>query len=79
MKFETLNAKGEKGMSLNTVGKHNKNLKVFLNWCFDNGICARFSLKGFPTLMEDVDNIYITETELERLMQLDIRQTVAYN
>jgi integrase len=72
LKFETLNAKGEKGMSLNTVGKQNKNLKVFLNWCFDNGIYERFSLKGFPTLMEEVDNIYITEVELERLMHLKL-------
>jgi len=73
LKFDTLNAKGEKGMSLNTVGKQNKNLKVFLNWCFDNGIYERFSLKGFPTLMEEVDNIYMTEAELVRLMKLKLK------
>lgn len=73
LKFDTLNAKGEKGMSLNTVGKQNKNLKVFLNWCFDDGIYERFSLKGFPTLMEEVDNIYMTEAELVSLMKLKLK------
>ena len=72
LKFESLNAKGEKGLSLNTVGKQNKNLKVFLNWCFENRIYEKFSLKGFPTLMEEVDNIYLTETELVKLMALDL-------
>ena len=72
LKFETLNAKGEKGLSLNTVGKQNKNLKVFLNWCFDLGLYERFSLKSFPTLMEEVDNISLTEAELVTLMKLDL-------
>ncbi len=72
LKYECLNSKQEKGLSLNTVGKSNKNLKVFLNWCFDQGICDRFSLKGFPTLMEEVDNIYITEDELVSLFDLPL-------
>jgi integrase len=72
LKFEALNAKGEKGMSLNTVGKQNKNLKVFLNWSFDNGHYERFTLKRFPTLMEEVDNIYMTEAELVKLMGLEL-------
>jgi len=73
LKFETLNSKGEKGLSLNTVGKQNKNLKVFLNWCFDTGIYERFSLKALPTLMEEVDNIYLTESELDALMKLKLK------
>ena len=72
LKFEALNAKGEKGMSLNTVGKQNKNLKVFLNWSFDNGHYERFTLKRFPTLMEEVENIYMTEAELVKLMGLEL-------
>jgi hypothetical protein len=65
--YEALNSKGENGLSLNTVGKQNKNLKVFMNWCFEYGHSQRFSLKKFPTLMEEVDNIYLKEQELNDL------------
>ena len=65
--YEALNSKGENGLSINTVGKQNKNLKVFLNWCFEYGHSQRFSLKKFPTLMEEVDNIYLKEQELNDL------------
>tara|TARA_B110000285_G_scaffold211861_1_gene254925 strand:+ start:539 stop:1792 length:1254 start_codon:yes stop_codon:yes gene_type:complete len=72
LKFEAINSKGEKGLSMNTVGKQNKNLKVFLNWSFDRGIYAQFSVKAFPTLMEEVDNIYLTEKELISLMKVKL-------
>ena len=47
-------------------------MKVYLNWCFDQDIYEWFSLKGFPTLMEEVDNIYITEDELVSLFDLTL-------
>ena len=75
LKYEAINAKGEKGLGMNTVGKQNKNLKVFLNWTFENGIIPRFSLKQFPTLAEEVDNIYLTEEELSSLEHLGLEGT----
>jgi len=74
LKNEAINAKGEPGLSMNTVGKQNKNLKVFLNWTFENGIYPRFSLKGFPTFMEEVDNIYLTESEITALLELELEE-----
>jgi len=44
----------------NSIGKENKNIKAFFNWCFDKNITTRFSLKGYPTIMEDVDKNHIT-------------------
>lgn len=70
LKFDALNAKGEEGLSMNTVGKQNKNLKVFLNWCFEYGHCQRFSLKKFPTIVEEVDNIYLKEEELNTIQSI---------
>lgn len=70
--FEAPNAIGEPGLSVNTIGKQNKNLKVFLNWVFDQNIHPKFSLKPFPTVTEEVDNVYITEEELKRLENLDL-------
>ena len=68
--YEAINAKGEKGLTTNTVGKQLKNLKVFLNWSFDREIFPRFSLKHIVTRTEDVDSVYLTEDELERFANL---------
>ena len=65
--FVALNSMGEPGLMPNTIGKQNKNLKAFLNWSFDQNITKKFSLKSFPTIMEDVDKVYLTEEELDKL------------
>ena len=70
--YDAINAKGEKGLSANTVGKQLKNLKVFLNWSFDRDIFPRFSLKHIVTRTEEVDSVYLTEKELERLVALKL-------
>lgn len=70
--YEAVNSEGNPGLAANTAGKQNKNLKVFLNWCFDRNIITRFSLKKFPTIQEDVDKVYVTEKELEKIYKLDL-------
>lgn len=65
--FEAVNSEGDYGLTTNTVGKLHKNLKVFLNWCFDNNYYSRFHLKHLPTVTEDVEKIYLKENELELL------------
>jgi site-specific recombinase XerD len=57
----------------NTVGKHVKNLKAFLNEATERGINRNlaFRSKKFQTLSEDVDNIYLTENELDKIFKLD--------
>ena len=70
--FEALNSEGNPGLTTNTAGKQNKNLKVFLNWCFERNVISRFSLKRFPTVQEDVDKVYVTEEELERINTIEL-------
>lgn len=70
--YEALNSNGEKGLSTNTIGKQFKNLKVFLNWSFDRDIVARFSIKHLVTRTEEVDNIYLTDKEIEKLAALSL-------
>jgi integrase len=70
MNFAPNNA-GDPGFSSNTVGKHHKYLKTFLNWCFDRDYCRRFSLRHLPTLMEDIEAVYLTEKELFALEGLE--------
>lgn len=70
--YEAINSEGNPGLATNTAGKQNKNLKVFLNWCFERNITQRFSLKKFPTIQEDVDKVYVTEEELEKLNKIEL-------
>lgn len=72
MRFEARNADGEDGLCVNTIGKQHKNLKVFLNWCFDRDIYPRFNMKHIPTEVEEVDNIYLTEEEIEKIESIEL-------
>ena len=60
LSFIAINSQGDSGLMPNSIGKENKNIKAFFNWCFDKNITTRFSLKGYPTIMEDVDKNHIT-------------------
>jgi hypothetical protein len=73
--FDAPNSDGDFGLSPNTIGKLHKDLKSFLNWCFDHGYTDRFSLKHLPTIMMDVENVYLTEEELEALVELKVKGT----
>lgn len=58
----------------NTVGKHIKNLKLFMNEASERGIHnnMEFLKKGFKVPKEDIDNIYLTEEEISILYHLDL-------
>lgn len=67
-----INSKGRKGFTKNSIGKQNKNLKAFLNWCFKNGKCQQFSLEHLPTLSENVKHQFLTSIELDKIEKLTI-------
>lgn len=68
----------ELGYSANTVGKHIKNLKVFMNEANQRGVSnnLEFLKKGFKVPKEDIDNIYLTEDELLTIYNLDLKKNV---
>ena len=56
----------------NTVGRHIKVLKVFLNYCKKMEIISsNANLSGFKVFKEETDIIYLTETELFKLLNLE--------
>tara|TARA_B100000795_G_scaffold214089_1_gene167785 strand:- start:5394 stop:6650 length:1257 start_codon:yes stop_codon:yes gene_type:complete len=71
LSYEAINQEGDKGLSVNTVGKNVKNLKVFLHWCFDKEVCTRFALKHMIVEQVESDKVYLTETELQQLYALE--------
>lgn len=54
----------------NSVGKHIKNLKAFLNYAMDNEYTGQINLKKFKVLQEEAQTVYLTEQELLRLHYL---------
>lgn len=60
------------GLSNNTVGRVVKDLKTFLNWCFDNGYNKNLDYKKFKILREDIEIVYLTSEELDKLYNLPI-------
>ncbi len=64
--------KGKK-LSPNTIGKHIRNLKLFLNEATERGINTKFDYKSkrFKALSEKVETIYLTEEELSEIYEKD--------
>ena len=63
-----------KGYALNTIGKHIKNLKTFLNYALAEGYSnnQRFKSKDFKVVRETTTEIYLTEKEIEEMFKKDL-------
>lgn len=57
----------QKGKMINTIGEHIKNLKAIMHRSFQEGMHSNLSYQSFVKTEEEVDNVYLTETELEQL------------
>lgn len=64
----------DKELSNNTVGKYFKTLKAFLNEATDRDLNTTFDYKKkkFKVLTEDVDKVYLNQSELDILYSLDL-------
>lgn len=63
-----------KRFSPNTIGKHIKTLKLIMRQSREEGLHNNneFERKSFKTLRESVSNIYLTESELKKMFELDL-------
>jgi len=61
----------DENYSLNSIGKHIKNLKIFLNDALINGVSSNtiFKNKNFKVLKEVTTDIYLTEEEIKILAE----------
>jgi integrase len=67
--------KNEKyGLATNTIGKHIKNIKLFMGEAVEKNLTDNtiHTNKKFKKTVEDVDQIYLTETELDLIYNLDL-------
>lgn len=58
----------------NTIGKLIKNVKIMLKEAYREGVHSNtiFRHEDFKKMTEEVDNIYLTDGELQRLYELDL-------
>jgi site-specific recombinase XerD len=61
-------------LSVNSVGKQVKNIKVFVNYAFDRGAEVNRDVRSkfFKTISEDTDQIYLNAAELEKIRTVNL-------
>jgi site-specific recombinase XerD len=62
------------GLRLNTIGKHQRNIKTFMKEAFEKKLTDNrdFMSRTFKVTSEKVDDVYLDENEIELLQQLDL-------
>jgi integrase len=63
-----------KDYALNTIGKHIKNLKTFLNYALAEGYSSsqKFKSKDFKVATETTTEIYLTDSEIKEMFNKDL-------
>jgi integrase len=61
-----------KDYTTNNVSKYIENVKGFMSAAVDEGFTSNMAYRKFANLREDAENIYLTETELNRIYSLDL-------
>ncbi len=61
---------GEKGLAVNTIGKTLENLEIFLRDCARKKIIEPIDTSDFKVYQEEVENIYLTEDEINAIYNL---------
>lgn len=56
----------------NTAGKYIIGLKTFLNWATERGYNSNLAYLKFKGIQEEADIIYLTQSELDSLIDLDL-------
>jgi integrase len=67
--------KSEHNLSNNTVGKHIKTIKSFMNEATERGYNSNleFKNKRFKTIREEADTVYLNIEELEKIERIDLK------
>lgn len=68
----------KKGYSANTIGRHIKNLKTIMRSAREEGFHNNQEIdrKKFKVIREETDSIYLTESELNKMYQLDLSENI---
>ena len=62
----------QENLALNTVSKHFKNLKMYVIEAKNQGLISNPPLKYFKVSTEETTKIYLTDSEIEKMLKLDL-------
>lgn len=62
-----------KGFSRNYIGNHVKMMKVVLGYATRLGVNKNMTFRNFEKLREEIDNIYLTECEIQQIYDLQLK------
>ena len=74
LSYSAVQRDGSVGLKNNTVGKQIKNLKAFVRDRVEKRVIPYIELKPFKTIIEQVDHIFLSETEIKRIFDLDLSE-----
>ncbi len=60
----------------NNVSKYVENVKGFMSAAVDEEFTTNLAYRKFANMREDADNIYLNETELQRILDVDLSKNV---
>ena len=63
----------EKGLKENSIGQHIKTLKAVMNEAYKRGLHGNIAFMQFRKPSEEVDSVYLTAEELEKIKGLKLR------
>lgn len=71
----------DKAYSPNTIGKHIKNLKIIMHRAKDEGLHTNSEIdrKKFKAINSEVQEIYLTEKDIEKLLNKDLSDNKLYD
>jgi len=72
LKTEYQASRNRIGLAPNTIGKDIKNLKSFYRYCVRIGVAPPKDLSAFKSETEQVDNIYLNEAEIAKIITLQL-------
>lgn len=64
----------KENFATNTIGKHIRTLKTFFLEAKERGLMPNFSTKKFKAVSEQSDTIYLNQSEINALFELDLSQ-----
>jgi integrase len=64
-----------KNYATNNVSKYIENVKGFMNAAVDEGYTTNLAFRKFNNLREEVENVYLTESELSKIYHLDLNNS----
>jgi len=70
--------RGNSNYSMNTIAKHVKNFRVFMNASFEDDMHNNLKFKKFSIETEVTKAIYLTLEEQEKMLKLDLSETPHY-